>query len=86
MPSPLSRAGSAADLLPLLDLAEDHFVTTTGRLGRVLACTGLNLGIASAATADQVATHFADVLDYLPAGCRVQFVALNRPLGAAAWV
>ncbi|HEU5422527.1 MAG TPA: hypothetical protein VFU72_03220 [Nitrolancea sp.] len=86
MPSPLSRAGSAADLLPLLDLAEDHFVTTTGRLGRVLACTGLNLGIASAATADQVAAHFAGVLDYLPTGCRVQFVALNRPLRAAAWV
>ncbi|HEX5506147.1 MAG TPA: hypothetical protein VFW96_26245, partial [Thermomicrobiales bacterium] len=81
-----SRAGSAADLLPVLAVEEDHFVTLDARLGRVLACTGLNLSIAADATADQVAAQFAAVLNYLPADARLQLLTVNRPLRAEDWV
>ncbi|HET8629458.1 MAG TPA: hypothetical protein VFL91_18720, partial [Thermomicrobiales bacterium] len=81
-----SLAGSAADLLPVLAVEEDHFVTLDARLGRVLACTGLNLSVASDATADQVAAQFTAVLNYLPADARLQLLAVNRPLRAEDWV
>src|SRR5262245_18849111 len=78
--------GSAADLLPLLAVEEACFVNLAGRVGRVLACSGLNLGLASAEAADRVAARFADALAYLPAGARLQLLASNRPLRAEAWV
>lgn len=78
--------GAAADLLPLLAVEESHFVTITGRMGRVLECSGLNLGLASAEAADQAAARFADALAYLPAGARLQLLADNRPLRAEDWV
>jgi hypothetical protein len=84
MRSPLF--GVAADLLPLLAVEEGHFITTGGRVGRVLACSGLNLGLASAEAADQAAARFADALTYLPAGARLQLLASNRPLRAEDWV
>jgi hypothetical protein len=84
MRSPL--LGVAADLLPLLAVEESHFVATGGRVGRVLVCSGVNLGLASAEAADQAAARFADALAYLPAGARLQLVASNRPLRAADWV
>lgn len=84
MRSPL--LGVAADLLPLLAVEESHFVTTGGRVGRVLVCSGLNLGLASAEAADQASARFADALAYLPAGARLQLVASNRPLRAEDWV
>jgi hypothetical protein len=84
MRSPL--LGAAADLLPLLAVEESHFITTGGRVGRALVCSGLNLGLASAEAADQAAARFADALAYLPAGARLQLVASNRPLLAEEWV
>ncbi|MGN6755176.1 MAG: hypothetical protein ACTHMJ_02175, partial [Thermomicrobiales bacterium] len=78
--------GSAADLLPILAVEETSFVTLSGRVGQVLACSGLNLGLASAEAADQTTARFADVLAYLPAGARLQLLASNRPLSAADWV
>ncbi len=78
--------GSAADLLPILAIEETHFVTLSGRVGRVFACGGLNLGLASAEAADRAAALFADALAYLPAGARLQLLASNRPLRAEDWV
>ncbi len=85
MPS-LARPGSPADDLPLLAVEEDHFVTLDGRVGRALACTGLNLAIQSVAAADATAGAFADLLNFLPQGARLQLVAINRPLRGADWV
>ena len=87
MRSPLR--GSAADLLPLLAVEETYFVTTGGRLGRVLACGGLNLGLASAEAADRTAARFAR-RPGLPPGRgttpapRHQPAAPRRGLGAPA--
>ncbi len=57
--------GSAADLLPLLHAEEDHYVTTDGRVGRALACTGLNARIQSQEEADRTAARFAQALGVL---------------------
>jgi len=80
--------GSAADLLPVLQIAEDHFTTTDGRLGVALACTGLNLDLRGDAEADQVAARFAGVFAALPQGrgARLQLVAVNRPIRAEDWL
>src|SRR4051794_20988824 len=78
--------GSAADLLPVLAVEETYFITLAGRLGQVLECSGLNLGLASAEVADRTAAQFADALAYLPSGARLQFLATNRPLRAEEWV
>ena len=80
--------GSAADLLPLLHAEEDHYVTTDGRVGRALACTGLNARIQSQEEADRTAARFAQALGVLRRyrGARAQLIALNRPLRGEDWV
>ena len=84
MPNPWR--GSASDLLPLLAIEETHFIALDGRLGRILSCTGLNLGIASDEGADQAAALFATVLNYLPGDARLQLLAANRAVRAEDWV
>ena len=80
------RRGAAADLLPLLAVEESHFVTTDGRVGCALACTGINLGIQSDAAAETIAARFAAVLAYLPTDAALQLLATNTPLRADDWV
>ncbi len=80
------RRGSVADLLPVLAVEEGYFVTTDGRVGCALACTGINLGIQSEAGAEAIAARFAAVLAYLPADARLQLLAMNTPLRADDWV
>jgi len=80
------RRGAAADLLPLLAVEESHFVTTDGRVGCALACTGINLGIQSDTAAETIAARFAAVLAYLPTDAALQLLAINVPLRADDWV
>lgn len=80
------RRGSVADLLPVLAVEEGHFVTTAGRVGCALACTGINLGITSDEGAAQVAALFAQTLSYLPADAHCQLLVVNAPLRADDWV
>jgi len=58
------RKGSVADLLPVLTVEENHFVTLDGRMGVALACSGVNIGIKSDEAAESVAALFAQSLNY----------------------
>jgi len=95
MPSPSNRAARGpklprhtpvSDLLPLLAVEETHFVTTAGRYGRVLACTGINLAIQGTEAAELTVGRFADALTFLPPDAGLQLLVLNRPLRGAEWV
>lgn len=80
------RRGAVADLLPVLAVEEDHFVTADGRIGAALACTGINLSIESDEAAATIAALFADTLNYLPPGAQLQLLVVNSPLRAEEWV
>ena len=80
------RRGAVADLLPVLTVEESYFVTVNGRVGAVLACTGINLSIQSDEAAATVAALFADTLNYLPLGARLQLLVVNTPLRSDDWV
>ncbi len=82
----MARSGSVADLLPVLCVEENHFVLTDGRIGKALACTGLNIQIRSREGADAVASQFAALLNYLPTDLHLQLLVLNAPLQAEEWV
>ena len=82
----MRRPGSAADLLPVLEIGEDFFVTTDGRYGAVLECSGLNLRHRSAEGADAVAAAFRDLLDFLDPGAHLQLVVESAPLRPREWV
>ena len=79
-------SGSVADLLPVLDVEERHFVTTDGRVGCLLACSGVNLAIASDTAASSASDLFAAALAYLPTAVHGQLLVLNTPLRAEEWV
>jgi len=78
--------GAVADLVPVLAVEEHHFVTTDGRVGCLLACSGVNLAIASDVAAAGVADLFAAALAYLPASAHLQLLVVNTPLRAEEWV
>jgi hypothetical protein len=80
------RRGAVADLLPVLAVEESYFVTVNGRVGAVLACTGINLSIQSDEATTTVAALFADTLNYLPIGARLQLLVVNTPLRSDDWV
>lgn len=80
------RRGAVADLLPVLAVAEDHFVTVDGQVGTALACTGINLAIPSDEAAATIAARFADTLTYLPPGAYLELLAINTPLRGEEWV
>ncbi len=95
MPSPHDRAARGpklprhtpvSDLIPLLAVEETHFVTTAGRYGRVLACSGINLAIQGAEAAALTVGRFGDALTFLPPDAGLQLLVLNRPLRGADWV
>ncbi len=95
MPSPsdhaargpkLPRHTPVSDLIPLLAVEETHFVTTVGRYGRVLACSGINLAIQGAEAAELTIGRFGDALTFLPPDAGLQLLVLNRPLRGADWV
>ena len=83
----MRNPGSAADLLPLLTVEEDHFLTTSGAMGRVLACSGLNLGDRERRDGRSPAPPSSPLHSTsCPADARLQFLAINRPLRAEDWV
>jgi len=80
------RKGSVADLLPVLAVEENHFVTLDGRIGVALACSGVNIGIKSDEAAESIAALFARSLNYLPVGAHLQLLVVNTPLRGDDWV
>jgi hypothetical protein len=70
----------------VLAVEEHHFVTLDGRVGAILACTGINLSIQSDEAAATIAALFADTLAYLPLDARLQLLAANIPLRGDEWV
>ncbi len=80
------RRGAVADLLPVLAVEEHHFVTLNGRVGTILACTGINLSIQSDEAAATIAALFADTLNYLPLDAQLQLLVVNSPLRGDEWV
>ncbi len=80
------RKGSVADLLPVLTVEENHFVTLDGRVGVALACSGVNIGIKSDEAAENIAALFAQSLNYLPVEAHLQLLVVNTPLRSDEWV
>ncbi len=82
----MPRTQSTANLIPVVELAETHFVTTEGRVGVILEAEGRNMSIMSAEEAEGLVAAYADVLNYLDPGVHLQLVVSNRPLSAEEWV
>ncbi|MDP9370968.1 MAG: hypothetical protein M3Q65_00620, partial [Chloroflexota bacterium] len=82
----LPRHTPLSELVDLVAVEEEGFVTADGRLGRALACTGLNPRIQSDAGAELTAALFGQALSFLPPEAHLQLVVLNRPLRGEAWV
>lgn len=80
------RNGTVADLLPILAVEEHYFITTDGRIGCLLACSGVNLAIASDTVAAGIADLFAAALSYLSTSAQLQLLVMNTPLRAEEWV
>ncbi len=83
---PLPRHTPVGALLPVLAVEEGCFVTTDGRYGRILACTGLNPRIQGAAAAELAAARFGAAVAVLPPDAHLQLVVINRPLRGEDWV
>jgi len=79
-------SASVSDLIPVLAVEERYFVTTDGRVGCLMACSGVNLAIASDAAAAAAADLFAVALAYVPPTAHLQLLVLNTPLRAEEWV
>ncbi len=80
------KLASTSDLLPVLLIGPEHFITTDGRYGAVLECGGINMRIKSAEGADTVAGLFADLLLFLEPDVHLQLVVDSSPLHAEQWV
>jgi hypothetical protein len=77
---------SAADLLPLLEIGPDHFVTTDGRYGAALECSGLNMSIKSAEGADAVAALVRDLVDFQDLDTNLQLLLDATQIHPDRWV
>jgi hypothetical protein len=82
----MPRTQSAANLIPVVEIAETHFVTTEGRIGVVLETEGRNISIMSAEEAESLVGAYADLLNYLETDVHMQITVSNRPRSAAEWV
>ncbi|MDP9381771.1 MAG: hypothetical protein M3Q29_16825 [Chloroflexota bacterium] len=82
----MPRTQSTANLIPVVEIAETHFVTTEGRVGVILEAEGRNMSIMSAEEAEGLVAAYADVLNYLDPGVHLQLVVSNKPLSAEEWV
>ncbi len=82
----MPKTQSTANLIPVVEIAETHFVTTEGRVGVILEAEGRNMSIMSAEEAEGLVAAYADVLNYLDPGVHLQLVVSNRPLSAEEWV
>ncbi len=80
------KAPSASDLLPVLDIGTDHFVTTDGRYGAVFECSGLNMHIKSAEGADTAAALVRDLIDFLDPGTHLQLNIQGSQLHPEVWM
>ena len=81
----LPRHTPVSDLIPVLAVEETHFVTTDGRYGRTLACSGINLAIQGTEAAGLTVGRFGDALTFLPPDAGLQLLVLNRPLRGDDW-
>ncbi|MDP9350977.1 MAG: hypothetical protein M3P51_05495 [Chloroflexota bacterium] len=82
----MPKAQSTANLIPVVEIAETHFVTLEGRVGVILEAEGRNMSIMSAEEAEELVSAYADVLNYLDPGVHFQLVVSNKPLSAEEWV
>ncbi len=82
----MPRTQSTANLIPVVEIAETHLVTTEGRVGMILEAEGRNMSILSVEEAEGLVAAYADVLNYLDPGVHLQLVVSNRPLSAGEWV
>ena len=82
----LPRHTPVSDLIPVLAVEETHFVTTDGRYGRTLACSGINLAIQGTEAAGLTVGRFGDALTFLPPDAGLQLLVLNRPLRGDDWI
>ncbi len=82
----MPRTQSTANLIPVVEIAETHFVTTEGRVGVILEAQGRNMSIMSAEEAEGLVAAYADTLNYLDPGVHLQLLVSNKPLSAEEWV
>ena len=77
---------STANLIPVLEIAETHFVTTEGRVGVILQTEGRNISIMSAEEAEGLVAAYADLLNYLETDVHMRIIISNKPRSASDWV
>ncbi|MDP9353141.1 MAG: hypothetical protein M3P51_16595, partial [Chloroflexota bacterium] len=77
---------STAELLQVLDIGPEHFVTTDARYGAVLECSGLNMSIKSAEGADTAAGLVRDLIDFLDPDTHLQLVLEAGQIHPEQWV
>lgn len=82
----MASTQSTANLIPVVEIGETHFVTTQGRVGVILEAEGRNMSIMSAEQAESLVAAFGEVLNYLDVGIHLQLMVSNRPLSASEWV
>ena len=75
----MSRVASSADLVDLLEAADTHHVTASGRYGRVLATSGINPRIQGPGARERTSRRFAALAARLPVDTHLQVVFTNRP-------